>query len=121
MGDTIDTALAAAAEALESAGVPQPRGEAGLLLMHLLKRDRAFLVAHSNQLLSSAELEQYRLLVTRRAAGWPFQYITGRQEFYRLDFEVTPDVLIPRPETELIVETALPLLESEPHPVLADI
>lgn len=92
-----------------------------MLLMHLLKCDRAFLIAHSDQQLTGAQLEEYRRLVTRRAAGCPLQYLTGRQEFYRLNFEVTPAVLIPRPETELIVEASLPLLRDAPAPVVADI
>jgi len=121
METTIKSALAEAREALEGTGVNGPQGEAGLLLMHLLKCDRAFLIAHSDQQLRGAQLEEYRRLVTRRAAGWPLQYITGRQEFYRLDFEVTPAVLIPRPETELIVEASLPLLQGTAAPVVADI
>ena len=121
MEATIKSVLAEARDALERTGVNEPHGEAGLLLMHLLKCDRAFLIAHSDQQLRGAQLEEYRRLVTRRAAGWPLQYITGRQEFYRLDFEVTPAVLIPRPETELIVEASLPLLQGTAAPVVADI
>jgi release factor glutamine methyltransferase len=60
-------------------------------------------------------------MISRRVSGEPLQYITGHQEFFKLDFEVTPDVLIPRPETELIVETALELLQNEPEPYFADI
>src|SRR5215813_5430029 len=99
MRATINSAIAEAREALERTGVHESQGEAGLLLMHLLKCDRAFLIAHSDQQLTGAQLEEYRRLLTRRAAGCTLQYITGRQEFYRLDFEVTPAVLIPRPET----------------------
>jgi release factor glutamine methyltransferase len=60
-------------------------------------------------------------LIARRAGGEPLQYITGHQEFFKLDFEVTPAVLIPRPETELIIEVALELLDNDPQPYLADI
>jgi release factor glutamine methyltransferase len=62
-----------------------------------------------------------RAAVSRRAAGEPLQYITGRQEFYGLEFEVTSDVLIPRPETELLVETALELLKDRPSPLVCDV
>src|SRR5262249_3071568 len=121
MTATIKSAVAEAAETLRESGIGEPRGEAGLLLMDLLKCERAFLLAHEDQTLSSPQFEQYRALVIRRADGWPLQYLTGHQEFYRLDFEVTPDVLIPRPETELIVEAALPLLKTHPTPRFADV
>jgi len=92
---------------LSAAGVDQPQTEANLLLADLLGGDRAFLIAHSADDLSPGQKEEFQSRVERRAAGEPQQYITGHQEFFRLDFEVTPDVLIPRPETELIVEAAL--------------
>jgi release factor glutamine methyltransferase len=69
-------------------------------------------------MLAPSEVRRFRAAVERRAAGEPLQYITGHQEFYNLDFEVTPDVLIPRPETELLVETALELLGRRDEPQL---
>ena len=90
-------------------------------MAHLLGRDRSFVIAHANDTLSHDEWEALQSLIERRAAGEPLQYITGHQEFFKLDFEVTPDVLIPRPETELIVETALELLRDDPQPYFADI
>jgi release factor glutamine methyltransferase len=121
MGDTIQEAISDATQVLESRGVAESRTQAGLLLMHVLNCDRAFLIAHSDDALADNRREQFRALVDRRAAGWPLQYLTGHQEFYRLDFEVTPDVLIPRPETELIVEAALILIEKKAAPLFADI
>lgn len=107
-----------AAKVLRRAGVPEARREAGSLLAHAIARDRTFLITHADELLAPDEINRYRELVERRAAGEPLQYITGRQEFYSLEFEVTPDVLIPRPETELLIETALDLLKEKSQPPL---
>ncbi len=120
-GLTIAEGLSEAAGALRAAGVAEPRREAATLLMHALARDRAFLFAHDDERLGDEDLARFRLWVARRAAGEPSQYITGRQEFYGLEFEVTPDVLIPRPETELLVETALGLLKPEASPAVCDV
>ncbi len=113
--------IAEAAGVLRGAGVGEARREAGALLAHLIKRDRAFLITHGDAPLTPDDLARFRQLIARRAAGEPFQYITGRQEFYGLDFEVTPDVLIPRPETELLIETALQLLKEKTAPLICDV
>lgn len=118
---TIAGALGWAAAGLRAAGVDEPRREAGSLLSHVLGRDRAFLITHADEELGGGALSAFRAAVARRAAGEPFQYITGRQEFYGLEFEVTPDVLIPRPETELLVETALGLLKGAEAPSVCDV
>ncbi len=97
------------ARILAQFGVTDERLTAGLLLSHLLEMDRARLLIHSKDHLSTGQYERYLHLVKRRARGEPLQYITGRQEFYHLDFIVTPDVLIPRPETEFLVERVLAL------------
>jgi release factor glutamine methyltransferase len=78
-----------------------------LLLMHVLGRDRAWIYAHVGEPLDAAKSEEFFALIARRAAGEPTQYLTGRQEFWGLEFEVTPAVLIPRPETEHLMEVAL--------------
>jgi len=83
------------------------RPDAELLLMHLLRKDRAWLIAHSNDEVEPSRWAPYHALLQRRRDGEPIQHITGEQEFYGLPFRVTPDVLIPRPETEHLVETAL--------------
>jgi len=120
-GFTIKQALLAATTRLRAAGLPEPRREANSLLMHATGRGQAFLFTHSDDELTAEQLLTFRNSVERRAAGEPFQYIAGRQEFYGLEFEVTPDVLIPRPETELLVETALELLKGTEAPTFCDV
>src|SRR2546421_4389258 len=109
-GVTIQNALADATAALAGSHVKQARLEASSLLSHVMNRDRTFILAHPEHVLDPDLLAMFQSLVLRRAAGEPLQYITGHQEFFKLDFEVTPDVLIPRPESEAIVEVALDLL-----------
>jgi release factor glutamine methyltransferase len=98
---------------LERENVPSAPLAAELLLMHTLGRDRAWLYAHTEQELDAVMYEQYFSLIARRASGAPTQHLTGHQEFWGLDFEVTPDVLIPRPETEHVIEVALERLGAE--------
>jgi len=103
----IRAALRDAIALLERDHVPSAALAAELLLMHVLGKDRAWLYAHPEAELDPAASEQYSALVARRASGVPTQYLTGHQQFWGLDFEVTPDVLIPRPETEHVIEVAL--------------
>lgn len=104
--------LKRATEILERSGVAEPRREASSLLAFALQKDRTFLITHSDYGLSGDETKNFQAVLERRANREPFQYITGRQEFYGLDFTLTPDVLIPRPETEIIVENALEILKT---------
>jgi release factor glutamine methyltransferase len=120
-GLSISDAIGEGAQRLAEAAVTQPRREAGSLLAHVLGRDRSFIIAHADDPLTAEQREALQILVERRTVGEPLQYIIARQEFFKLDFEVTPDVLIPRPETELIVETSLELLQNDPEPYFADI
>ena len=99
--------LREAAQILQNAGVPEARREAGSLLSFVIEKDRTFLISHADDDLNESEVDQFRGAVERRAVGEPLQYITGVQDFFGREFRVTPDVLIPRPETELLVETAL--------------
>jgi release factor glutamine methyltransferase len=92
---------------LRGAQVPSYTLAAELLLMHALKRDRAWLYAHAEELIRDDAAQLFHGLVARRAVGEPTQHLTGKQEFWSLEFEVTPDVLIPRPETEHVIEVAL--------------
>lgn len=92
---------------LRDAQVPSYTLAAELLLLHVLGRDRTWIYSHPEEEIAAAVGEQYSALVRRRAAGEPTQHLTGKQEFWGLEFEVTPDVLIPRPETEHVVEVAL--------------
>jgi release factor glutamine methyltransferase len=103
----IRTALKQAMHRLREGGVPSHTLAAELLLMHVTGRERVWLYAHHEELLSPAQEQSYFDLVARRIAGTPTQYLTGKQEFWGLEFEVAPGVLIPRPETEHVVEVAL--------------
>jgi release factor glutamine methyltransferase len=80
---------------------------AEVLLMHATGRDRAWLFAHPDEILDAEVAQKYFAAIERRVAGEPTQYITGRQEFWGLEFEVAPPVLIPRPETEHVMEAVL--------------
>ena len=91
--------------------VPSPRLNAELLMMFVLGRERAYLFAHPERELTAEEKDQYDEVTAQRASGCPTQYITGHQEFWGLDLLVSPAVLIPRPETEHVVETVLELVQ----------
>jgi release factor glutamine methyltransferase len=103
----VRTALKQGIHLLREAHVPSDTLAAELLLLHVAHRDRTWLYAHPEELLDPQILESYFSLLRRRAAGEPTQHLTGKQEFWGLEFEVTPDVLIPRPETEHLIEVAL--------------
>jgi release factor glutamine methyltransferase len=92
---------------LQECHVPSAALAAELLLMEVLQRDRAWLYAHPEYELSADQARAYAQFVERRSEGVPTQYLIGRQEFWGLEFEVGPGVLIPRPETEHVVEVAL--------------
>jgi release factor glutamine methyltransferase len=92
---------------LRAAAISSRTLAAEVLLMHALGRDRAWMYSHHDEILDVATAQEYFALIARRAAGEPTQYLTGHQEFWGLDFEVTPAVLIPRPETEHVMEVAL--------------
>jgi len=92
---------------LRAAQVPSHTLATELLLMYVVERDRAWIYSHPEESLDRAAAEKFLSLIARRAAGEPVQYLTGKQEFWGLEFEVTPAVLIPRPETEHVMEVAL--------------
>src|SRR5690242_3874148 len=94
--------------------VPSPRLNAELLLLFVLSRERAYLYAHPERELTREEQSNFDEIIRERARGCPTQYITGHQEFWGLDLLVSPAVLIPRPETEHVVETVLELLKEHP-------
>ena len=106
-------ALASAIGRLTAAHVGSPRLNAELLLMFTLGCDRAYLFAHPERELTAEEQIRYDETLTQRGGGIPAQYITGHQEFWGMDFIVTPAVLIPRPETEHVVETVLQLANKD--------
>src|SRR6266851_2524403 len=105
---TIHTALIQGAKLLEESAVSVPRLTAEVLLAHALRRERAYLYAHPEEELSEVAWLHYGRYLNERLNGKPTQYITKRQEFYGREFRVTPDVLIPRPETEHLIEASLP-------------
>jgi release factor glutamine methyltransferase len=107
--ETIDVraALKRGIAELRDANVPSYTLAAELLLLHVLGRDRAWLYAHPEEIVPGLDAHRFVSLILRRAEGEPTQYLTGKQEFWGLEFEVTPDVLIPRPETEHVIEVAL--------------
>ena len=111
-------------DALTESSATILRRDAETLLAHLLQRDHAFLIAHADDSLADSILSDLRTLTTRRAATEPLQYILGEQDFYGLTLRVTPAALLPRPETELLVEAVLDWITDRisdpilPHPHL---
>ncbi len=101
------TALRQGSEILAAAGTPEPRLTAEVLLCHALRRGRSYLYSHPEHELTTIEWIHYGRYLHERLQGKPLQHITRRQEFYGREFEVSPAVLIPRPETEHVVEQAL--------------
>ena len=116
----VGEALQAARVRLEATS-GNPRRDAEQLLAHLLGCDRVALVTHPERLLSAIETAAFESLVNRRLASEPVQYITGVQEFFGLPFEVSPAVLIPRPETEHLVEAVLERFDREANPRIIDV
>lgn len=114
-------ALSSAIDRLEAGDVGSPRLNGEMLLMFVLGVNRAYLYAHPERELTAEEEARYDEVLTQRATGMPSQYITGHQEFWGLDFVVSPAVLIPRPETEHLVETAIELARGIPRPKLVDV
>ena len=106
---------------LREAAVRIGREDAEPLLVHALGVDRAWLFAHATDPVAAADADRYRTLVARRQAGAPVAYLTGRRGFWTLDLEVTADTLIPRPETELLVELALARIDPEAPARIADL
>src|SRR6266851_5397292 len=103
----IRTALKQGLARLRAANISSHTLAAELLLLHATGRTRTSLYSHPEDQLTESESQNYLSLIERRAAGAPTQHLTGKQEFWGLEFEVTPDVLIPRPETEHVIEVAL--------------
>jgi len=104
---SVRTMLKQGIEQLRAANVPSYTLAAELLLLHVTLQNRTWLYSHPEEILPESVVEAYFALLGRRASGVPTQHLTGKQEFWGLEFEVTPDVLIPRPETEHLIEVAL--------------
>lgn len=121
MNASIGEVLREAGRELESASVAEARREANSLLSFVLGKDRTFLISHAEDSVDEESLIRFGEFVQRRAMGEPLQYITGVQDFYGREFRVTPDVLIPRPETELLVEAVLQIVTDSGAPFICDV
>jgi release factor glutamine methyltransferase len=120
----LHTALLQGQQLLDDAKISAPRLTAEVLLAHAIGCDRSWLFAHSDEELREVWWIHYGRYLHQRIQGVPTQYITGRQEFYGREFRVTPDVLIPRPETEHVIEAALQLVSNhrlKPVPRVLDV
>src|SRR5690606_33618487 len=113
-GQSVAACLASAERKVE-------RDEATLLLLHVLDRSRSWLYAHGDATVAPGQADRFEALVARRMAGEPVAYLLGRRGFWTLDLAVTPDTLIPRPETELLVEQALERLPADRPVRVADL
>lgn len=101
--------------------IAEPRLEAEVLLAHVLQKDRVYLYANYEAPVNITERESYRAFIKRRIGGEPIAYITGNKEFMSLNFKVSPNVLIPRPDTEILVETAIAMARQERVPTIIDV
>lgn len=118
---TISENLKAAFSLLSSHNIDEAQRQSASLLELAIARDKTFLFAHPEYDLPADEQAKFDSFVARRSKGEPFQYISGKQEFYGRDFLVTPAVLIPRPETEMIVENAIAVLSNIQTPQFVEV
>lgn len=119
--DSLEQLLKKASAALKAADSDSPRLDAEVILAHILGCQRTYLYAHSERQLGVAELEQYVSLVKQRCTGMPVAYLTGERDFYGHSFLVNPSVLVPREETECLVECALECLANQVSPRVLDL
>jgi release factor glutamine methyltransferase len=118
---TIKALLAWTTDYLASKKIESPRAEAQILLAHVLKCNKVDLLVRYDEQPSEAERARFRELIHRRVAGWPVAYLVGTRDFYLLSFEVSPAVLVPRPETETLVLEALAFLKPMPAPSVLEL
>jgi len=109
---TLAETLNGAAITLSTAGITNARLDAEVLLAHIIQRDRVWHITHRDDVLDDKNRRDFDEAIRRRSKREPLQYIIGKQEFWGLEFKVTPDVLIPRPETELIIEAAIAIVQN---------
>jgi len=114
---TIEQALKLAIDKLNTKKINLPHLEAELLLSEILKKPREFILAHAEKKLTAIQMAKFKCLIFRRLKGEPTAYLTGHKEFYGLKFKVNKNVLIPRPETELMIEEALKLTAHNSRPI----
>jgi release factor glutamine methyltransferase len=118
---TIKALLNWTTEFLAKKGIDSPRADSQILLAHVLKCKKVDLIVRYNEEPQEAERTRFRELIQRRVAGWPVAYLVGSRDFYLLSFDVSPDVLIPRPDTETLVLEALSFLKPLKSPSVLDI
>ena len=118
---TVQTELARAIAILQAAGIENPRFEAELMMSHALGVERVAIIAHPERELSRSEHLRFRRMLARRARRYPLAYLLKKQDFWGMEFEVNPAVLIPRPVTETLVEAVLEFLRGHTQPVIADV
>ena len=118
---TIREALNQAVIMLKNEDIESPKNKARMLLQTTLKKSREYLMIYDTKEITPLEREQYIRNIKRLIAGEPLQYITGKQEFMKLNFLVTKDVLIPRPDTEILVEEVIEKAQNIPNPVILDL
>ncbi|MEN6371550.1 MAG: peptide chain release factor N(5)-glutamine methyltransferase [Armatimonadota bacterium] len=118
---TIAEELVSAMHSFAQAGIETPQLDAEVLMAHVVGSPRVYVITHQDRVLTEDELCRYRNFTARRAKREPLAYITGKKEFWALSFDVTSAVLVPRPETETLVETALSTLRERENPLIADI
>jgi len=114
---TLAEAIHNASNRLSAAGIANARLDAEVLLAHIIKKDRVWLITHRDEVLDDEQQRAFAEVIRRRTGREPLQHIIGSQEFWGLEFMVTPDVLIPRPETEHIIEAALAIVQDRNSPV----
>ncbi len=119
--NSVSELIKLAAGELAAAGIADPRREASSLLSFAISRDRTFIIAHPEFEVPAGDLLRFRSILSRRAKREPLRYITGKQEFYGLEFDVEPGVLIPRPETEILVESAVGFLANISKPRFCEV
>lgn len=121
VGDAISMAASTLEQSDSNEVAKRSRADATLLLRHVLDIPQAEILAYRERPLTGEQIRKFQSLIEQRLRGKPIQYITGHQEFFGLPFSVTPDVLIPRPETEHLVEAAIEKLQSHPVPHIVDV
>jgi len=114
---TLAEAINNAATLLSTAGITNARLDAEVLLSHIILKDRVWLITHRDDVLDDNHQREFADVIQRRTRREPLQHIIGNQEFWGLEFIVSPDVLIPRPETEFIIEAALAIVQDRNTPV----
>jgi len=114
---TLAEAINNAATLLSTAGITNARLDAEVLLSHIILKDRVWLITHRDDVLDDNHQREFADVIRRRTRREPLQHIIGNQEFWGLEFIVSPDVLIPRPETEFIIEAALAIVQDRNTPV----